>query len=148
MPFVLQKQQAQLQTANTNMGQTGSSATKSSWAVRISADLLSFTPSAYFYLLQSFKVFSQESHGSVRSHCAQLHNAILQKLLDVVFLDIKLTFPKTALLLTAAAAGSCHCWKEKEKVKELVEKQMVLPSTVRCYIASRKITLHYTDITG
>lgn len=56
-------------------------------------------------LLKPLEVLSEESHGSFRPVSAQLHNAVLQQLLDVVLLHVALTFPQAPLFFTARTAG-------------------------------------------
>lgn len=59
------------------------------------------------HLLQPLKVFPEEGHGPVRPGGAQLDNAVLQQLLNVVFLHVLFTLPQTPLLL-AARTSRCH----------------------------------------
>lgn len=56
------------------------------------------------HLFQSFKVVSEEGHGAVRLGRAQLDDALLEQLLDVVLLDILLTLLQALLLLAVRAA--------------------------------------------
>ena len=56
------------------------------------------------HLFQSFKVVPEKRHGPVRPGCAQLDDAVLEQLLDVVFLDILLTLLEAPLLLGACTA--------------------------------------------
>lgn len=58
-------------------------------------------------LLQPLEVLPEEGHGPVWPRGAQLHNAVLQQLLNVVFLHILLTLPQAPLLL-AARTSRCH----------------------------------------
>lgn len=56
------------------------------------------------HLLQSFKEFSEESHGPLGPGCTQLDDAVLEQLLDVMLLDILLTLFEVPLLLAACTA--------------------------------------------
>lgn len=56
-------------------------------------------------LLKPLEVLFEKSHGSFRPVSAQLHNAVLQQLLDVVLLHIALTLPQAPLFFTARTAG-------------------------------------------
>lgn len=58
-------------------------------------------------LLQPLEVLPEEGHGPVWPRGAQLHNAVLQQLLNVVFLHVLLTLPQAPLLL-AARTSRCH----------------------------------------
>lgn len=58
-------------------------------------------------LLQPLKVLPEEGHGPVRPGGAQLDNAVLEQLLDVVFLHVLLALPQAPLLL-AARTSRCH----------------------------------------
>lgn len=58
-------------------------------------------------LFQPLKVLPEESHGPVGPRSAQLDNAVLQQLLNVVFLHVLLTLPQAPLLL-AARTSRCH----------------------------------------
>lgn len=58
-------------------------------------------------LFQPLKVLPEESHGPVGPRSAQLDNAVLQQLLNVVFLHVLLTFPQAPLFL-AARTSRCH----------------------------------------
>lgn len=62
---------------------------------------------AHTNLFQLLKVLSEESHGPVGPGGAQLDNAVLQQLLNVVFLHVLLTLPQAPLLLTARTSR-CH----------------------------------------
>lgn len=56
-------------------------------------------------LFKPLEVVSEESHGPFRPGGAQLHNAVLQQLLDVVLLHIALTLSQAPLFFTARTAG-------------------------------------------
>lgn len=58
-------------------------------------------------LLKPLKVLPEEGHGPIWPGGAQLDNAVLQQLLNVVFLHILLTLPQAPLLLTARTPR-CH----------------------------------------
>lgn len=58
-------------------------------------------------LFQPLKVLPEEGHGPVRPGGAQLDNAVLEQLLDVVFLHVLLALPQAPLLL-AARTSRCH----------------------------------------
>lgn len=58
-------------------------------------------------LLQPLEVLPEEGHGPVWPGGAQLNNAVLQQLLNVVFLHVLLTLSETPLLL-AARTSRCH----------------------------------------
>lgn len=58
-------------------------------------------------LLQPLEVLPEEGHGPVWPGGAQLDNAVLQQLLDVVFLHVLLALPQAPLLL-AARTSRCH----------------------------------------
>ena len=61
----------------------------------------------YTNLLQPLEVLPEKGHGPVRPGGAQLDNAVLQQLLNVVFLHVLLTLPEAPLLL-AARTSRCH----------------------------------------
>lgn len=65
------------------------------------------TSEVHTNLLKPLKVLSEEGHGPVRPGGAQLDNAVLQQLLNVVFLHILLTLPQAPLLF-AACTSRCH----------------------------------------
>lgn len=56
------------------------------------------------HFLKPLEVVPEEGHGSLGPGCAQLHDAVLQQLLDVVLLHVQLTLPQAPLLLAARAA--------------------------------------------
>lgn len=58
-------------------------------------------------LFQPLEVFPEERHGPVGPGGAQLDDAVLQQLLDVVFLHVLLTLPEAPFLL-AARTSRCH----------------------------------------
>lgn len=58
-------------------------------------------------LLKPLEVLPEEGHGPVRPGGAQLDNAVLQQLLNVVFLHVLLALPQAPLLLTARTSR-CH----------------------------------------
>lgn len=58
-------------------------------------------------LLQPLEVLPEEGHGPVWPRSAQLDNAVLQQLLNVMFLHVLLTLPQAPLLL-AARTSRCH----------------------------------------
>lgn len=59
------------------------------------------------HLLKPLEVIPEEGHGSLGPGRAQLHDTVLQQLLDVVLLHVELTLPQAPLLLAVRAAG-CH----------------------------------------
>lgn len=56
-------------------------------------------------LLEPLEALFEEKHWPFRPDSAQLHNAFLQQLLDVVLLHVALTLPQAPLFFAARTAG-------------------------------------------
>lgn len=69
-------------------------------------DLLAVQKQTHTHLLQPLEVLPKEGHWPVWPGGAELDNAVLQQLLNIVFLHVLLTLPQTPLLFTARTSRS------------------------------------------